>query len=171
LLRSCLVHCGRDEIGTILDWLHVVADSGSEQVKNRVFFRENAAQHWNTTSYGYQTVDSFAAEAEAQAQAEAGGDGGSGVHSSVSCSPVVDAQNSLDWRNREVHTYIHNENLHNIQFIPFRDVTAPLFNMHHATSSTVNNNMTASVDCTNFCFFPQLWQIVWTHMVEKIDIL
>ena len=143
----------RDDIGHILDWLNVVGES-SDFVNNRILFRENAAQHWNSTTYGYQTVDSL-----------------SEGHISGPCVPLRDAQKSLDWRNREVYTYIRNENLRNIQIISFRDVTAPLFNMHAQTAGVyVGNANTSSTDCTNFCFFPQLWQIVWSHLMDDINI-
>lgn len=144
----------RDDIGNILDWLNIIGDSDSSSyAKNRILFRENAAQHWNTTSYGYQTVDSLALAEQTP----------SGQLNTVSCVPLDEAQNSLDWRNREVYAYAHHKNLHNIEFVPFRDLTAPLFNMHTMRVPT-NSNISAA-DCTNFCFFPQLWQIVWHYMV------
>jgi hypothetical protein len=89
------------------------------------------------------------------------------VHTGASCVPLEDVQNALDWRNREVHTYIRKENLQNIQIIPFRDVTAPLFNMHAHSLDT--ESAVISVDCSSFCFFPQLWQIVWYYLVDNVD--
>lgn len=128
----------RDDIASILDWLD---DMGrpSNTSRHRVLFRENAAQHWNHTEHGYQTVD--------------------GSTAGEWCTPLQDAHASLDWRNREVASYIHNEGLENIEIIPFRNITAPLFNMH------AKSKLSHSLDCTNFCFFPQLWQVVWSYLV------
>ena len=134
----------RDDLALILDWLNVLGEESSSYHGNRIFFRENAAQHWNSTTYGYQGLDNKAI-----------------MGHNVSCVPLVDAQRNLDWRNREVHSYVHNENLQNIHVIPFRDITAPLFNMH---AKYVNDNDSEAVDCMNFCFFPQLWQIVWSRL-------
>lgn len=142
-----------------MDWLSVIGESENSVMKNRIFFRENAAQHWNATAHGYQTT--------AVDEGRLGG---------ASCVPLEDAQNVLDWRNREVHSYLHNENLPHIQLIPFRDITAPLFNMHAAAAAGggidgddalnyTNTANTTTADCTNFCFFPQLWQIVWKHLL------
>lgn len=48
---------------------------------------------------------------------------------------------------------IDNEQLENIHIIPFRDITAPLHDMHP--------DGVGSKDCTRYCYFPQMWQSVW----------
>ena len=96
---------------------------------NLVLYRETASQHWNFTSNGY-----FASGANRY-------EGG--------CAPLNDASPDMDWKNKDVKNIITNENLHNIHIIPFRDITAPLYNMHLYN------------DCTSFCYFPQLWQVVY----------
>lgn len=103
---------------------------------NLVFFRETAAQHWNHTEHGY-----FA-------------NGGS--PSTGSCSPLADSTPEFDWRNRDVRLIIENENLEGIHIVPFRDITAPLSDMHPDADD--------ARDCTRFCYFPQMWQSIWREM-------
>jgi len=147
----------REDIGSILDWLNVLGEPDENEIaNNRIFFRENSAQHWNSTSYGYQTPDSLLSTERNIA----------GHVDNTSCAPLQDTQNSLDWRNREVYTYARGKNLRNIYFIPFRDLTVPLFNMHAMPAESVGT--TPVTDCTNFCFIPQLWQIVWYYLVSGV---
>ena len=96
---------------------------------NLVFFRETSAQHWNFSSNGYFME-------------------GSNRYQS-SCVELEDASSDLDWKNRDVKNIISNDQLDKIHVIPFRDITAPLHNMH------------ADFDCSQFCYFPQLWEIVY----------
>lgn len=70
-----------------------------------------------------------------------------------SCVPIQDSREDLDWRNRDVRFTIENEHLNNIHIVPFRDITAPLYDMHP--------DGFGSKDCTRFCYFPQMWQSVW----------
>lgn len=103
---------------------------------NLVLFRETAAQHWNHTEHGYFS------------------NGGS--PDSGSCAPLADSTPEFDWRNRDVRLIIENEALENIHLIPFRDITAPLSDMHPEGPDVK--------DCTRFCYFPQMWQSVWWTM-------
>jgi hypothetical protein len=73
-----------------------------------------------------------------------------------SCVPIADSREDLDWRNRDVKFIIENEKLKHIHIIPFRDITAPLYDMHP--------DAFGSKDCTRFCYFPQMWQSVWWDM-------
>jgi len=80
----------------------------------------------------------------------------------------------FDWRNRDVYHFIENNELKDINMVPFRDITAPLFNMH-PTWSTTNPSQSASYphqqqqqDCTHFCYFPQMWQSMWYHLYTDI---
>jgi hypothetical protein len=100
--------------------------------QNVVLFRETSAQHWNHTAFGYFE---------------------NGASSEGSCTPLQDSRGDSDWRNREVRNVISNEFLEEIKIIPFRDVTAPLHQMHPDGD--------VSRDCTRFCYFPQMWQTVW----------
>lgn len=96
---------------------------------NLVFFRETSAQHWNFSSNGYfkEGSDRFMS----------------------SCVELEDASSDFDWKNRDVKNILLNDNLNNVHIIPFRDITAPLHNMH------------AAYDCSQFCYFPQLWEVVY----------
>ncbi|CAE7485656.1 unnamed protein product, partial [Symbiodinium microadriaticum] len=126
----------RDDINEVLDWLNELG----KDTKNLILFRESPATHWNHTSYGYisLTVDD---------------------DEPSECVPIEDASNQLDWRNNEVRSHIRNEELHNIHIIPFRDVTTPLFNMH--VSSHLHQGV---VNCDKYCYFPQMWEGVWTSL-------
>ena len=126
----------RDDVSYVLDWLNELgADS-----KNLILFRESPATHWNHTSSGYMSLDSS-------------------VDEPSECVPIEDASNPLDWRNNEVRSYIRNEGLHNIHIIPFRDVTTPLYNMHVSSQ-----HHQGQVNCDKYCYFPQMWEGVWTSM-------
>lgn len=103
---------------------------------NIVLFRESAAQHWNLTKHGYFP--------------------NGGNPSLGSCAPLEDNSPEYDWRNRDVKFTIENEYLDNIDIIPFRDITAALSSMHPDDRSMR--------DCTRFCYFPALWQIVWHRL-------
>ena len=107
-------------------FLHYLNEIGQT---NLVFFRETSAQHWNFSSNGYfkEGSDRFQS----------------------SCVELEDASSDLDWKNRDVKNIISNDHLDKIHIIPFRDITAPLHNMH------------ADFDCSQFCYFPQLWEIVY----------
>ena len=78
-----------------------------------------------------------------------------------SCVPIADSREDLDWRNRDVKFTIDNEDLQNIQIIPFRDITAPLYDMHP--------DGVGSKDCTRYCYFPQMWQPVWWKIHNAIN--
>ena len=108
--------------------------------QNDVFFRESSAQHWNHTKNGY-----FQNGALPQ-------DG--------SCSALQDSSPSLDWRNRDVKLLLDKLALggveSNIHLIGFRDVTAPLSDLHPVEDF--------SEDCTRFCYLPQMWQSVWRDL-------
>jgi hypothetical protein len=79
-----------------------------------------------------------------------------------SCVPIADSRQDLDWRNRDAKFIIENEKLDNINVIPFRDVTAPLYDMHP--------DGPGSKDCTRFCQFPQMWQTVWSKLSDATNI-
>ena len=68
------------------------------------------------------------------------------------CVALEDASADSDWKNKDVASSISNDRLRHIHVIPFRDITAPLFSMH------------AAGDCSQFCYFPQLWQTVFYYM-------
>ena len=70
-----------------------------------------------------------------------------------SCVSMADSREELDWRNRDVKFTIENEGFKHIRVIPFRDITAPLHDMHPDGHG--------SRDCTRYCYFPQMWQSVW----------
>lgn len=59
---------------------------------------------------------------------------------------------------------IANGDFTNINAMPFRDITLPLFNMH--PSSIVPGRTSSSEDCTHYCYFPQMWQTMWYHLYE-----
>mmetsp|Transcript_12998 Transcript_12998/g.19598 ORF Transcript_12998/g.19598 Transcript_12998/m.19598 type:complete len:463 (-) Transcript_12998:13-1401(-) len=126
----------RDDIGYILDWLEEVGVNE----RNLVLFRESAAQHWNHTTYGYKGPETQLGEPS-------------------QCVPLEDASPQLDWRNHEVQSYIRLQEISNVHIVPFRDVTTPLFNMHHSPP-----HVTGDVDCAAYCYFPQLWQGIWTGL-------
>lgn len=44
-----------------------------------------------------------------------------------------------------------------LYFIPFKDYTDPLWDMH------------SDPDCTHFCSWPQLWQVIWDSIYRIID--
>jgi len=127
----------RSEIPSFLQWL---SEIGSNQT-NLVFYRETAAQHWNHTEHGY-----FAFEGES---------------SDGACHPLADYTPEFDWRNRDVRLHIENEKLENIHMIAFRDVTAPLHDMHPESAD--------AKDCTHYCYFPQMWQGVWAQMERVVS--
>ena len=41
--------------------------------------------------------------------------------------------------------------------LPFWDLTQPAWHMHLASTSTRNNESTATCDCTHFCYAPAFW--------------
>lgn len=125
----------RADVQPLLVYLHAL---GADQ-RHVVLYRETSRQHWNASVNGYLPSDSSVA---------------SGSSSDLQCGPLEDASYDSDWRNKDVRNHIANDKLSNVHVIPFRDITAPLFNMHAS-------------DCTQFCYFPQLWQIVFHHM-EKL---
>lgn len=131
----------------------MISESSGTSSPNRVFFRENAAQHWNASAHGYQTARSLA---DKDKEGHGGGQ--------AACTPLGDAQSSLDWRNREVHAYLHRMRLRGVQVVPFRDITAPLFNMH-INAPQDNATRPFFADCTKFCYFPQLWQALWSSLI------
>lgn len=69
--------------------------------------------------------------------------------------------------------FIENNELKEVKIVPFRDITAPLFNMHPTWAANptdpdsqrlLESSQSQSKDCTHFCYFPQLWQSVWYHL-------
>jgi hypothetical protein len=71
--------------------------------------------------------------------------------------------------------------------IPFRDITAPLYNMHPSSgfeslSSSSDLSLTdarstdqiifsphnSQRDCTHFCYFPQMWQSIWYSIYSDV---
>jgi len=121
----------REELKPFISWL---SDLGKHHL---VFFRETSSQHWNLTSNGYFEKGANPAEG--------------------SCAPIQDLSKDLDWRNYDVYKMIENIGLQEyINVIPFRDVTAPLYDMHPTNRVTK--------DCTHFCYFPQIWQTVWNEI-------
>jgi hypothetical protein len=130
----------RDDIEHVLSWLQEFGEDRS----NLVLFRESPATHWNHTEYGYPSLDVEADEPSM-------------------CVPIEDASTQLDWRNNEVKSIIKNEVLDNIRIIPFRDITTPLYNMH--TSSPHHRG---AVNCDSYCYFPQMWEGVWTSLAFGI---
>ena len=79
-----------------------------------------------------------------------------------SCVPIADSRGDLDWRNKDVRFIIDNEKLRHVAVVPFRDVTAPLYDMHPDGAG--------SRDCTRYCHFPQMWQSVWLKLNEITNI-
>jgi hypothetical protein len=119
----------------ILPFVQILSLFGKE---NLVFFRETSAQHWNHTSHGYFI--------------------NGGLPEEGSCQPLKDSSPQLDWRNREVQLAIGSlEQPETVRLIDFRDVTAPLAEMHPNMDSVAR-------DCTRFCYFPQMWQTVWRDL-------
>lgn len=128
----------RKDIATLLNWLNELGEN------NIVFFRESAAQHWNVTRNGYH-INSYTLGLL---------DGGR-KNSHFSCQPNEDSSPDLDWRNSDALAYITTNDLSNIEWIPFHDVTAPLYNMHPYGPNA------SDTDCTQYCYFPEMWQPVW----------
>jgi hypothetical protein len=116
----------------ILPFVQILSLFGEQNV---VFFRETSAQHWNHTAYGYFI--------------------NGGLPEEGSCQPLRDSSPQLDWRNREIKLAVDSlEHPDSVQIMGFRDLTAPLHDMHPNTDNYVR-------DCTRFCYFPQMWQTIW----------
>jgi hypothetical protein len=75
------------------------------------------------------------------------------------CFSII-AFTEYDWRNGDVRHAIKNARLEHVKVLPFRDLTAPLFNMHPSTPD--------APDCTHFCYFPQMWQSIWFDLRTHI---
>jgi hypothetical protein len=67
----------------------------------------------SSTAHGYYSKEDGAKDVREQA-----------------CTAIADSTADLDWRNRDVYHTMKNENIRNIHMIPFRDITAPLHDMH-----------------------------------------
>lgn len=79
------------------------------------------------------------------------------------CAPLADHTPLMDWKNFEIKSCLKNKEYSKIHLLPFRDVTAPLYSMHitppgYAGGGESNH----TVDCTHYCYFPQLWESIWT---------
>jgi hypothetical protein len=132
----------RKELPSFLRWLSELG----ENEKNLVLYRETAAQHWNHTANGYFSYE-FAHSLDF---AHLTGDS--------ACVAIGDTRGDLDWRNRDFRHIIENEELKHIHVIKFRDVTAPLHEMHP--------DGPGYKDCTRYCYFPQMWQPIWYGLNE-----
>ena len=84
----------------------------------------------------------------------------------VSCIPNLDSSPNLDWRNRDAASVLVTYGLENIDWIDFHDITAPLYNMH---PYGLNSSSPEDVDCTQYCYFPQMWQPLWVQLYDFID--
>jgi hypothetical protein len=114
----------RKDLQILLEWLNYLGSN-----KNIVMFRETTSQHWNNSINGYFSATDDAARGD--------------------CAPIEDLSPQHDWRNKVMNSLVESEELKNITIIPFRDITAPLYNMHPYSSEWK--------DCTSFCYFPMMW--------------
>merc|ERR1712130_630797 len=66
-------------------------------------------------------------------------------------------QNKISFNSQIIYPLKNINNFANntLYFIPFKDVTEPLWNKHK------------NGDCTHWCTFPHLWQTIW-HSLYKI---
>lgn len=90
------------------------------------------------------------------------------------CVPIADYTPTSDWKNQEIKSCIKNNNYQYINLIPFRDLTAPLYSMHitppeisggwEISGHENNHHNSRLVDCTHYCYFPQMWESIWTTM-------
>lgn len=118
---------------------------------NIAVFRESASQHWNLTRSGYYFVQNLKKDGRVEP---------------VSCQPNLDSSPNLDWRNRDAESTMTTYSLDNIDWINFHDITAPLYSMH---PYGLNSSSPADVDCTQYCYFPQMWQPLWMQLHSIID--
>jgi hypothetical protein len=128
----------REEAPYLLKWLNSLGQD------NLVFFRESASQHWNNTRNGYYLAQKGSANAP------------------LSCMPNIDSSPVLDWRNSDAKAIATSFNLHDINWLSFHDVTAPLYNMHPFGGDARNT------DCTQYCYFPEMWQPIWKQFIDNI---
>lgn len=135
----------RKDMPTLLNWLNEIGEH------NAVFFRESAAQHWNVSRNGYH-LNSFALD-----------DSDRGKNRHYSCQPNEDSSPDLDWRNSDALAYITTNDLDNIEWIPFHDITAPLYSMHPSGGPNASDT-----DCTQYCYFPEMWQPVWNSLNKVV---
>lgn len=135
----------REDMPILMKYLNEVGK------QNIAIFRESASQHWNLTRSGYYNVQSLKRGQRADA---------------ASCMPNADSSPNLDWRNRDALSAIAAYDLNNVDWIFFHDITAPLYNMH---PFGLNSSSAADVDCTQYCYFPQMWQPIWVQLVDIID--
>lgn len=161
----------RKELPTFMRWLNELGESK----KNSVFFRETAAQHWNHTGKIYPqstfivqvhissnfhnyilTFDSRHYVVLQTANGYFTVEENNAPLADSSCVPIADSRGDLDWRNRDAKFILDHEKLRHINIVPFRDVTAPLHDMHP--------DGYGSKDCTRYCHFPQMWQSVWSKL-------
>lgn len=131
----------RTEVPSFLDWLNKIG----KDPKNIVLYRETGAQHWNYSDSGY-----FESSWDQRQAMENG-----------SCIPIYDSTPDHDWRNSDVINLLENLELEHVRVMPFRDITAPLFNMHPSHQS--------KQDCTHYCYFPQMWQSIWFDLNEAMS--
>lgn len=172
----------RQDIGEILEWFDKLGDISGK--KNIIMYRETAAQHWNHTSYGYpMNEESLPNEDNDE------GDGSNNIddkplpsnppsfitspqhHTSLhsmyqpysQCVPITDYTPIMDWKNYEVKSCLKNNDYSNIYLLPFHDITAPLYSMHLTPPGYVGGGDTNhTIDCTHYCYFPQMWESIWT---------
>lgn len=147
--------------------------------KNTVLWRETTAQHYEFRSQGY--FDHASANGRKEKH----------------CVPhgiikAVDRNDAIDWRNEDVKTILGINQITMLHYIPFYAATTSLFAMHPDKEkalpdkyqpgySSSNGSINAqdkpeqsafsplvSVDCTQFCQTPTLWQPIWTALADIV---
>jgi hypothetical protein len=106
----------------------------------RVLWRETSAQHFPTPN-GYWPGVRYAADMK------------------LKCEAIADNSTTADWRNSDVRDIIRNKGLHQVEIIPFYNVTLPLWTSH------VNGHLR---DCTHFCWSPMLYQSLFHALADKV---
>lgn len=86
-------------------------------------------------------------------------------YTKTNCVPIKNLDPENDWRNYIIHKYINNfklnyNNTNNINIIPLRKITEPLYREH------VLGNF---VDCTHYCWSPMLYQPVFKSIFNIIN--
>jgi len=143
----------------ILDWLVTVAEE--TKVKNIVTWHETMSQHWpNTIGSGYFY------KPYAEAKETGWGDGSVDIEGMpiedfqvpTCCTSITNTSSGTDWRNEMVRKHLSEKSRGDkIYIVPFVEATRETPDMHVC-------HPRYKYDCTHYCYWPLLWQILWSEI-------
>jgi hypothetical protein len=144
-----------ETIVPVLDWLNTVASN--KAFNNLIFWQETMSQHWpNNYGSGYFDKDlGFYHKRRVLDKLDENSDPMQ-FHVPGCCSVISNKSAELDWRNNIVKQKLLNYPL--IRLLPFADVTKEMADMHLCSPKSPKQ------DCTQYCYWPLLWQLFWHQL-------